>query len=56
MQESGMIPICHMWQEVGGRSLCKVAFVAAWIMGLYLYVVHIFQSITYVSDNHTFSV
>ena len=56
MQESGMISIWHLWQEFGGRRLCEFPFGAAWVMGSYLYVVHNLQSITDISDNHTFSV
>jgi len=44
MQESGMIPIWHMWQEVGGRRWCEVAVGAAWVMGLYLHTWSTFYS------------
>ena len=44
MQESCMIPIWHMWQEVGGRRWCEVAVCAAWVMGLYLNTWSIFYS------------
>ena len=50
-----MIPIWHLWQEVGGRRLCEFPLGAAWVMGLYLYVVHNLQSITDISNNHMFS-
>jgi hypothetical protein len=44
LQESGIIPIWPVWQEVGGRRSFEDAVGAVWFMGLYLYTWSTFYS------------